>query len=146
MTGVPAPTTVKDVRSFLEHARFYRRFIKDFSKIARPLTPLLCKDVKFYFMPECSKVTSSRLESTFRDNVWCERFRCRCSTELCEDEEIITCCCFRIWNFLTIPGWFKGSGPHRPCCVEVFIAKEGCKAKTFTVDPSTPRIWHRNQR
>ena len=69
MTGLPAPTTVKDVRSFLEHARFYRRFIKDFSKIARPLTPLLCKNVKFYFTPECSKVTTSRLESTFRDNV-----------------------------------------------------------------------------
>ena len=56
MTGLPAPTTVKDVRTFLGHARFYRRFIKDFSKIARPITPLLYKDVKFDFTPECSKV------------------------------------------------------------------------------------------
>ena len=36
----PIPRSVKDIRSFLGHAGFYRRFIKDFSKIARPLTNL----------------------------------------------------------------------------------------------------------
>ena len=44
------PTTVKGIRSFLGHARFYRRFIRDFSKIARPLCRLLEKDTKFYLM------------------------------------------------------------------------------------------------
>ncbi|KAF8108364.1 hypothetical protein N665_0110s0006 [Sinapis alba] len=53
MNGLPPPANVKDVRSFLGHAGFYRRFIKDFSKIARPLTALLCKEVKFDFTPEC---------------------------------------------------------------------------------------------
>ena len=43
------PTTVKGIRSFLGHAGFYRRFIKDFSKIARPLCRLLEKDAKFNF-------------------------------------------------------------------------------------------------
>ena len=43
------PTTVKGIRSFLGHAGFYRRFIKDFSKTARPLCRLLEKDTKFYF-------------------------------------------------------------------------------------------------
>ena len=43
------PTTVKGVRSFLGHAGFYRRFIKDVSKIARPLCRLLEKDPKFNF-------------------------------------------------------------------------------------------------
>ena len=43
------PTTVKGIRSFLGHAGFYRRFIRDFSKIARPLYRLLEKDTKFYF-------------------------------------------------------------------------------------------------
>ena len=43
------PTTVKGIRSFLGHAGFYRRFIRDFSKIARPLCRLLEKDTKFYF-------------------------------------------------------------------------------------------------
>ena len=55
MTGLPAPTNVKDVRSFLGHDGFYRRFINFFSKIARPLTFLLCKEVKFDFSPECVK-------------------------------------------------------------------------------------------
>ena len=44
-----SPTTVKGIRSFLGHAGFYRRFIKDFSKISRPLCRLLEKDAKFDF-------------------------------------------------------------------------------------------------
>ena len=47
------PTTVKGVRSFLGHAGFSRRFIKDFSKIARPLCRLLEKDTKFNFDDSC---------------------------------------------------------------------------------------------
>ncbi|GJW03586.1 reverse transcriptase domain-containing protein [Tanacetum coccineum] len=47
------PTNIKCIRSFLGHAGFYRRFIKDFSKIARPLTKLLEKDTPFEFSNEC---------------------------------------------------------------------------------------------
>jgi hypothetical protein len=47
------PWTVKEIRSFLGHAGFYRRFIKDFSKIARPLCNLLAKDAPFDFNEEC---------------------------------------------------------------------------------------------
>ena len=47
------PKYVKDIRSFLGHVIFYRRFIKDFSKIARPLTNLLGKDASFTFDAEC---------------------------------------------------------------------------------------------
>ena len=43
------PNTVKGIISFLGHARFYRRFIKDFSKISKPLCRLLEKDSKFEF-------------------------------------------------------------------------------------------------
>ncbi|PWA66127.1 reverse transcriptase domain-containing protein [Artemisia annua] len=50
---LPHPTTVKGIRSFLGHAGFYRRFIQDFSKIARPLTHLLEKDAPFFFSNEC---------------------------------------------------------------------------------------------
>nr|GEX34166.1 reverse transcriptase domain-containing protein [Tanacetum cinerariifolium] len=41
------------IRSFLGHGGFYRRFIKDFSKIARPMTRLLEKDSPFFFSQEC---------------------------------------------------------------------------------------------
>lgn len=41
------PTNVKDVRSFLGFANFYRRFIKDYSKVALPLTELTKKDRVF---------------------------------------------------------------------------------------------------
>ncbi|XP_038707263.1 uncharacterized protein LOC120002571 [Tripterygium wilfordii] len=50
---LPPPTSVKEVRSFLGHAGFYRRFIKDFSRITKPLCELLLKDVKFHFTKEC---------------------------------------------------------------------------------------------
>ena len=43
------PTTVKGIRSFPGHAGFYRRFIKDFSKISRPVCRLLEKDTNFDF-------------------------------------------------------------------------------------------------
>ncbi|GJR85495.1 reverse transcriptase domain-containing protein [Tanacetum coccineum] len=50
---LPHLTTVKGIRRFLGHAGFYRRFIKDFSKISRPMTHLLEKNTPFIFSEEC---------------------------------------------------------------------------------------------
>ncbi|WVZ85111.1 LOW QUALITY PROTEIN: hypothetical protein U9M48_032066 [Paspalum notatum var. saurae] len=50
---LPPPTNIKAIRSFLGHTGFYRRFIKNFSHIARPLTNLLAKDAPFVFDEEC---------------------------------------------------------------------------------------------
>lgn len=55
ISRLPPPTNVRAVRSFLGHAGFYRRFIKDFSKITRPITRVLEKDMPFDFNEECIK-------------------------------------------------------------------------------------------
>eukprot|EP00253_Pinus_taeda_P030311 PITA_30311 len=52
---VPPPQKVRVVRSFLGLARYYRRFIKDFSKIASPLFGLLGKDVEFIWLENCQE-------------------------------------------------------------------------------------------
>ncbi|RVW26683.1 Retrovirus-related Pol polyprotein from transposon 17.6 [Vitis vinifera] len=50
---LPSPTTVKGVRQFLGHAGFYRRFIKGFSSLSKPLCELLAKDAKFTWDERC---------------------------------------------------------------------------------------------
>ncbi|WJZ82871.1 hypothetical protein VitviT2T_002595 [Vitis vinifera] len=52
---LPPPTNVKGIRQFLGHAGFYRRFIKDFSNISKPLCELLVKDAKFVWNEKCQK-------------------------------------------------------------------------------------------
>ncbi|RDY02595.1 Retrovirus-related Pol polyprotein from transposon 17.6, partial [Mucuna pruriens] len=67
ITSLPNPVSVRDVRSFLGHAGFYRRFIKNFSKIALPLSKLLQKDVDFAFdqpYVEAFQELKTRLTST----------------------------------------------------------------------------------
>ncbi|CAM8975406.1 unnamed protein product [Rhodiola kirilowii] len=52
---LPYPSIVRDIKSFLGHAGFYRRFIKDFSKKALPLSTLLQKEVPFEFTNTCKE-------------------------------------------------------------------------------------------
>lgn len=61
----PVPTTVKQVQSFLGFCNFYRRFIRDYSKIARPLTQLTRKDLPFQWTPEC-QVAFDTLRNLFQ--------------------------------------------------------------------------------
>ena len=56
ISKLPSPTNVKIVRQFLGHAGFYRRFIKDFSKIAKPLYKHLEKDARFFWEKECQEI------------------------------------------------------------------------------------------
>ena len=51
--SLPPLKCVKDIKSFLGHAGFYRRFIKDFSKIAKLLCKLLAKEAMFEFDNAC---------------------------------------------------------------------------------------------
>ncbi|GJT45219.1 DNA-directed DNA polymerase [Tanacetum coccineum] len=59
--SLPYPKNVREVRSFLGHAGFYRRFIKDFSKTSQPLCKLLQKDVVFEFNDDC-KIAFDKLK------------------------------------------------------------------------------------
>ncbi|XP_074292018.1 uncharacterized protein LOC141618851 [Silene latifolia] len=53
--GSPSPSNVGEIRSFLGLAGYYRRFVKDFSKLARPMTQLLKKESKFLWSEACEK-------------------------------------------------------------------------------------------
>ena len=55
---LPPPSSVKGIRSFLGHAGFYRRFIKDFSQIAKPLSNLLVQGIPFEFDSQCLQAFS----------------------------------------------------------------------------------------
>ena len=53
----PRPTNVTEIRSFLGMAGYYKRFVKDFSRIFAPLTQLIRKQVNFEWMTPVSKVS-----------------------------------------------------------------------------------------
>ena len=55
ISNMLVPSSVNQVRSFLGHAGFHRRFIKDFSKVSHPLTNILTKDAPFMFDESCMK-------------------------------------------------------------------------------------------
>ena len=77
------PTTVKGIRSFLGHAGFYRRFIRDFYKVARPLCRLLEKDTKFKFDESCQRsfeeIKSRLVEAPIMEKpYWNKEFEIMC--------------------------------------------------------------------
>ena len=50
------PTSIRELRSFLGHVTFYRRFVQDFAKVSKPLTSLLCKEKDFIIEEEGKSV------------------------------------------------------------------------------------------
>ena len=55
IANLPTPKSIKYVRSFLEHVGFYRRFVKDFSVISKPLCNLLTKENVYEWTKQCEK-------------------------------------------------------------------------------------------
>nr|GEV46459.1 reverse transcriptase domain-containing protein [Tanacetum cinerariifolium] len=85
ISKLPHPTTVKGIRSFLGHARFYRRFIKDFSNISRPMTHLLEKNSPFIFSNECIQAFRTLKEKLTKAPIliapnWDQPFELMCDT------------------------------------------------------------------
>ncbi|XP_042012271.1 uncharacterized protein LOC121760704 [Salvia splendens] len=80
---LPYPTNQKEIRAFLGHAGFYRRFIKDFTKTAQPLTRLLQNEVEFEFSNNCKvafQLLKDRLISSpiIRAPDWSKPFEVMC--------------------------------------------------------------------
>ncbi|GJY79356.1 hypothetical protein Tco_0485157 [Tanacetum coccineum] len=69
ISKLPHPTNVKSIRCFLGHAGFYHCFIKDFSKITRPMTQLLMKDAKFDFSNECVEAFETQKKELTKDPI-----------------------------------------------------------------------------
>ena len=65
----PTPTTVKQVRSFLGFSNFYRRFIRHYSKIARPLNDMMKKDKKWEWMEYCKNAFRKLKEEFLKEPV-----------------------------------------------------------------------------
>ncbi|XP_021723904.1 uncharacterized protein LOC110691291 [Chenopodium quinoa] len=63
--GWPTPRTVSDIRSFLGLARYYRCFVKDFSRIAKPMTSLMKKDKKFEWDEKCEEAFQLLKQKSF---------------------------------------------------------------------------------
>jgi hypothetical protein len=83
ISNLPPPRTVKEIHSFLGHVGFYRRFIKDFSKITKPLCRLLAKETSFEFDEECVKAFGALKEiltstPVIRPPSWGEPFEIMC--------------------------------------------------------------------
>ncbi|KAL4127100.1 hypothetical protein QTP88_011298 [Uroleucon formosanum] len=51
----PIPTTVKEIKSFLGLTGYYRNFVPDYGKIAKPITNLLRKGIEFIWTSECQE-------------------------------------------------------------------------------------------
>nr|GEW33897.1 DNA-directed DNA polymerase [Tanacetum cinerariifolium] len=89
---LPHPTTVKGVRSFLGYAGFYRCFIQDFSKIARPMTHLLEKETPLVFSKECVDAFDTLRKKLTEASIlvipdWNLPFEL-----MCDPNQIIRCC------------------------------------------------------
>ncbi|XP_057719582.1 uncharacterized protein LOC130934009 [Arachis stenosperma] len=81
--GLPYPSSVREVLLFLGHAGFYQRFIKDFSKVALPLSRLLHKDVEFELSTDCKEAfdklkTALNQAPIVRGPDWSQPFEIMC--------------------------------------------------------------------
>ncbi|WVZ81168.1 hypothetical protein U9M48_028579 [Paspalum notatum var. saurae] len=66
------PKTVTEIRSFLGLAGYYRRFIKDFSKMAKPMTSLTKKNAKYSWSPNCEDAFQTQHDVTKPFDVYCD--------------------------------------------------------------------------
>jgi hypothetical protein len=93
------PANASEIHSFLGLAGYYRRFIKDFSKIAKPVTRLLEKNEDFYWTEECKvsfeelkkRLTSAPvLDITKKFDIYCDASRQGLACVLMQDGQVVS--------------------------------------------------------
>jgi hypothetical protein len=95
------PTNVSEIQSFLGLAGYYRRFIKDFSKIAKPMTKLLEKNKAFEWTAEC-QASFEELEKCLtpapvwvlpdvikKCDIYCDASCCRLGCVLMQEGQVV---------------------------------------------------------
>ena len=102
VTNWKPPTTVRQIRSFLGLAGYYRRFILDFSRIAKPMTELLKKGAKFDWGQKCEDAfhtlrlhltttpVLAQPENSKPFDVYCDASGTRLGCVLMQDNQVIT--------------------------------------------------------
>jgi hypothetical protein len=104
------PTSVHQIRSFLELVGYYHRFILDFSKIAKPMTELLKKEVKFHWDDKCEEAfhilrkllttapVLAQPDSTQPFDVYCDAFGTGLGCVLMQNNRVIAYASRALWN------------------------------------------------
>ena len=171
----PIPKCVKNIWSFLGHAEFYRRFIKDFSKIARPLTNLLAKNIPFIFNNRYL-TTWEKLKMKLIDapiifppewskpfEIMCDAFDFTIGVVLRQRKDnkqhVIYYSNRTLWTILQLRrnSWqyqknfvhtYLGPKPQYSPTILYFNpnAQKGCEGPTHPLDPPPLRVWSRNSR
>ncbi|XP_042038376.1 uncharacterized protein LOC121784279 [Salvia splendens] len=152
------PTNQKEIRAFLRHTGFYRRFIKDFARIAQPLTRLLQNDLEFEFSDACKaafQFLKDRLISSpiIRAPNWNHPFEVMCDAsdyvvgavlgQKIEGKSYVIFYASKTLNqahknYDVAPTRFQGDGVYKPDGHQIPIVEEGIKpAFDQMVTPST---------
>ncbi|RDX89669.1 Retrovirus-related Pol polyprotein, partial [Mucuna pruriens] len=147
ITSLSYPASVREVCYFLGHASFYRQFIKNFSKIALPLSKLLQKDVKFVFDQPCIEAfheLKKRLTSTpiLQEPNWEFPFELMCDASNLALGAVLG---QRVDKHFQVIAY---ASQHwiRPKLITPPLKRSysRCKTEIDPVDASPPRIWHRD--
>ncbi|GKB48435.1 reverse transcriptase domain-containing protein, partial [Tanacetum coccineum] len=138
---LPHPTIVRGIRSFLGHAGFYRRFIQDFSKIARPMTHLLEKEAPFIFSKECVEAFETLKQRLTHAPIlvapdWDLPFEIMCDAS---DFAVGAVLGQRKTKFFQ-PIHYANDCVYGPLGLEVSVCQAGCQAEVAPLDPSAPRV------
>ena len=86
--NLPLPTNLKQLRGFLGHAGFYRRFIQDFAHLSKPLTSLLAKGIDFILKDEAKEAFEAIKEALIKAPIlqapdWNQPFELMCDASDC---------------------------------------------------------------